>query len=93
MATSGVRRARIEIAFDREVEADRIRLEEPIWLGQRIDRFALSDGSGRELATGTTIGPRRVLAFPRVRTRRLELTLESDRAEPALYRIVLSASR
>lgn len=80
----------LELTWAEPCTFDRVRLEEPLFLGQRVRAFVLEgevDGAWRELARGTTIGARRILSFPAVRATRLRVRLEDARATPALSRI------
>ncbi|EPD95338.1 hypothetical protein HMPREF1486_02125 [Streptomyces sp. HPH0547] len=72
---------------------DRVVLGEDLRAGQRVERFtveARQDGRWRRIASGTTVGHRRILALPapvtadRVRVRVLE-----SRAEPRLRPVTL----
>ena len=98
VAGAGIRKGEVRLDFGHEVTIDRLRLEEPIWLGQRVDRFSVAgetaDGARIDLVKGTSIGPRRIVAFPPTRLKALTITIESDRSEPALHRVVaLSAAK
>ncbi len=67
-----------------------IRLEEGIALGQRIEAFtveAFVDGTWRQVAAGTTIGPRRILRFAPVTTDRLRIRITASAASPILTEV------
>lgn len=69
---------------------DRVRLEEPIALGQRVRAFRVEariGGVWREIARGSTIGARRLLRVEPVEATRLRIVIESARACPALSRV------
>ncbi|MBK7877565.1 MAG: alpha-L-fucosidase [Planctomycetes bacterium] len=74
---------------------DRVLLQEPIELGQRVRAFRVEvedAGRWREIARGTTIGHRRILAVPRTTARRLRLSIDDARATPALATFALFAT-
>lgn len=71
---------------------NRVRLEEHIPLGQRIEAFAVdtrSDGAWKEIATGTTIGPRRILRTATVKADAVRLRITASRACPTLSTLEL----
>jgi alpha-L-fucosidase len=66
---------------------DRIVLQEPIALGQRVARFRLEawiDGAWQPAAEGTTIGYKRILAVGPLTTDRVRLTVVDARGQPPL---------
>ena len=69
----------------------RLRLREPIQLGQRIDSFrveALTTAENwKEVASGTTIGPQRLVRLPEVEARALRITVSSSFACPLLREV------
>jgi alpha-L-fucosidase len=69
------------------VTFDRIVLQEPIALGQRVARFRVevwNDGAWQQWAQGTTIGYKRILAAGPVTTDRIRLTVLDARGQPPL---------
>jgi alpha-L-fucosidase len=89
-----VRAATLELALDPPVRCDRIRLEEPLALGQRVRAFAVEvraqgETAWREVARGTTVGAQRVLVFPPVEAAALRVRIEDARACPALATVRL----
>ncbi len=73
-------------------EFDRILLQEPIRLGQRIASFSLQARVGsewRNIADGTTIGYKRLLRFPLVRADALRIMIRASRGTPALSTVGL----
>ena len=87
-----VRSATLELEFERTVRCDRVRLEEPLALGQRVRAFHLEARSGgvwRPLAQGTTIGARRILTFAELELDGLRLVIDAARAAPTLSRLQL----
>lgn len=62
-------------------------VEEEIAHGQRIEEFdvmALSDGEWRRVARGTTVGHKRIVTFPTVKTSGLRIDIRSSRGEPEI---------
>lgn len=87
----GVRAAALELEFARPVRCDRVRLAEPLALGQRVQAFELEarvDGEWRRLAHGTTIGARRIVTFAPLTLEALRVSV-SARASPALATLEL----
>jgi len=73
-----VRDAHVEVDLGVPATFNRIRLSEPIELGQRVTSFsidAFENGDWRRVAEGTTIGRKRVLAIPAVSSRRISLNV------------------
>ena len=74
---------------------DRVVLAEPIALGQRIAAFeveAESNGRWSRIATGTTIGYKRILPVPATTASRVRLTIHDARATPLIAEIGLYAT-
>ena len=90
---NGVREATITMTLKKPVSLYRLCLREPIQLGQRIDKFQIealtSDGSWEEVATGTTIGPQRLLRLPEKEVQALRVTVGSSLACPLLSEVQL----
>lgn len=71
---------------------DVIKLRERIELGQRVERFAIDawvDGAWKEIAAGTTIGPRRILRIPSTSASRVRLRVLGALACPAISEMSL----
>jgi alpha-L-fucosidase len=85
---SVLRRPSFEVALDGPSTFNRLLLQEYIPLGQRVRAFrveALSpDGAWTEIATGTTIGYKRILLLPETTATRLRIPVTSARAAPIL---------
>jgi alpha-L-fucosidase len=81
-----VRSAWIEVDLGRTQSFNLVRIQEPIALGQRIEayRVEVADGSGawKTVATGTTVGRKKLDRFGPVRADRIRLLIESSRACP-----------
>ena len=59
-------------------------------LGQRVKKFSLrawKDERYETIAQQTTIGCKRILVFPVVRTRKLQLVIEESKASPMITNI------
>ncbi len=88
----GVLPAWLELDLAQEQSIDRVLVEEAIQLGQRVRAFAVEALVGKEwkrLATGTTVGARRVLAFAPIRASRIRLVFEDTRGPLAIARVAL----
>ena len=86
-ADDGARQAVLEIDLVDDVQFDRIMLQEPIRLGQRIAAFAIEARTGGEwtlIARGTTIGYKRLLQIPAVTADRVRILIEQANNVPAL---------
>jgi len=89
-ANDNVRQAVLEVDFGQPVEFDRVRLQECIQLGQRVEAFEIDarvDGKWQQIGKGETIGPRRIVRTPRVQADRLRVKLTSCLACPTLSTI------
>ena len=86
------------VNFDRPTTFDRLMLQEPIQLGQRVREFrveALVGGVWQPLEDSlygtpghlTTIGYKRLVSFPRVTATQFRVTILSAKAEPLLSHI------
>jgi alpha-L-fucosidase len=88
----GVRECALELEFPLPVRCDRIRLEEPLRLGQRVRSFVVQVKKAGEwftAAEGTTIGARRILVFEPIETEAVRVGVRSARACPALASVEL----
>ena len=94
----GVTQASLTLDLKRPTTFNRILLEEPIALGQRVRKFALEafiEGEWQPLrdqlvnGTGglTTIGHRRIICFPTVTATKVRLTILDARACPLISRV------
>ena len=82
--------ASLELDFGREVEFNTFLTQENIALGQRVKKFSLEiwGGGGWEtVARQTTIGYKRILRFPAVKTAKLKFTIEEAKACPTITNI------
>jgi alpha-L-fucosidase len=92
----GVTSAALEIDLGGVRRFNRVVVQEPIALGQRVKRFSVQvwDGSGengkgswREIASGATIGHKRILRFPAVEAARLRVSIDEALAAPLLSNV------
>ncbi len=89
------REASIEIALPAAREFDRVVLQEPIRLGQRIAAFSVQvfgDGTWQTIATGTTVGYKRALRVPLLRSDRVRLLVGASCGTPAVSEFSLYRS-
>lgn len=83
----------IELQLPRSSQVNRLLLQEYIPLGQRVKAFRVEYHDGRQWQTidvgepTTTIGYKRILRFPAVKTRRLRLTILNSRAPVCLSEV------
>lgn len=88
-ADDGVCAAKLVVNLEERTQIGCVRLEEYTPLGQRIEAFALDarvSGQWLEIATGTTIGPRRLLRFSPLTTDQVRLRITQTQACPTLRR-------
>lgn len=88
-------RAAVEIDLGRPTYFDRIMLQEPIRLGQRIAEFGVEarvEGAWVSIARGTTVGYKRLLRVPGVEADRVRITIDRALARAALSRVGLFAA-
>lgn len=88
----GISKASVEINLGNNMAINRFVVQEHIKLGQRVKSFsleALSDGKWKEIATGTTIGYKRILRFPTVIATKVRLNIREAKANPLITNIEL----
>ena len=69
---------------------DVLSLQEDIRVGQRVERWVFeveNHGEWVQVASGTTIGFKRLLRFPAVTASRVRLRILSSRLEPVISKI------
>jgi alpha-L-fucosidase len=79
-AADGVLNTSIELDFGEPTEMNAVLIQEYIPLGQRVRSFsieALRDDSFDQVATGTTVGNRRIVRFKTISTEKLRITFEA----------------
>ena len=89
-----------EYRFSEPIAFDEVWLEEPVQLGQRVTSFRVqvqegaagSDGVWREIASGTTIGARRIVRVPMTTASGLRVLVDGTLSTPALSRLSLYLS-
>jgi alpha-L-fucosidase len=85
----------LEMLLPEAIEFDRLLLQEPIRLGQRVASFsaeARMDGEWRMITAATTIGQKRILRFPAIRADGVRITFHESRGPPAISRLGLFLS-
>ena len=94
-ANDGVTTASITVSLNEAASFDRILLQEPIRFGQRVSKFSveawLNDGWS-EIAQATTIGYKRLLRVPLLRTNRVRVVIKESKDVAALSNISLYKS-
>lgn len=91
-ADEGTRQASLEIDLQESTTFDRILLQEPIRFGQRIAEFQVKawvGGKWMDLASGTTIGYKRILRVPQIKTERVQIIILDAINTPALSNLGL----
>ena len=87
-----VKTGSLTINLGDETEVNRIVLQEYIKLGQRVDSFnieALVNGKWEQQAYGGTIGYKRILKFPTVKTTKIRINILKAKACPVINNIEL----
>jgi alpha-L-fucosidase len=82
----------IELTMNGEKTFNVLRLSEHIAIGQRVEKFRLDswkNGNWVKMASGTTIGYKRLLRFDPVTAKRVRLIIESSRLNPTISEIGL----
>jgi alpha-L-fucosidase len=80
----------IEIDLGGDVEFNVLRYEEVIQLGQRVAEYkveAFSDGQWKQVASGKTIGHRKLDRIPRIKASKIRLTITKALACPVISSI------
>jgi alpha-L-fucosidase len=78
-----IRQGSVEINFEEETEINYVVMQEYIKLGQRVKAFsveAFQKGQWKEIASGTTIGYKRILKVNPVRATKLRVTILDAKA-------------
>ena len=92
----GENAAEITIALPEEKAVSRVVLKEHIPMSQRIERYAVDvkeDGGWREIASGTTVGYKRIVRFDSVRTAAVRVRITDSRVCPVLSYIGIYGER
>lgn len=82
-----VKNAEITLDFGIETELNTILLQENIALGQRVKKFSVQiwkDGKFETVSENTTIGYKRIVRFPKVKTNKIKIVIEDAKACPAI---------
>lgn len=88
---SGQPKAHLKITFPAETVVDRVELREPVRYGQRIKSFRIHSADVangyKVLATGTTVGHRRIVKIPPTKLKEIWIEITDSRAAPALSEV------
>jgi alpha-L-fucosidase len=85
-------RATLEYSFDQRKLIDVLLLQENIQIGQRIEKFcweAWLFNRWEKVAEGTTVGYKRLIRFPAVKTNCVRLFIQQSRLNPTLANVGL----
>ncbi|KAI3867846.1 hypothetical protein MKW92_021930 [Papaver armeniacum] len=77
----------IYLDFAKSISFNMIQIQEPIHMGQRVVTFhldILSQGIWQTVIKGTTVGYRRLVRFPTVKSQQLRLVIDKARADPLI---------
>ena len=88
----GATRGSLTLTLPTAVTFDRVMLQEPIALGQRVGAFeveAMTADRWTRIAAGSTIGYKRILIVPSTTTDRLRVTIHEARGCPLLAEVSL----
>jgi len=96
--TDGVKEATLEIDLGEPVLFDRVLIQEPIRLGQRISEFefeARQEKEWKTIALGTTVGYKRIVRFAPVKTDKVRLVIKKANSTPAIsnFGLFLSSAK
>lgn len=82
-----VKSAALTLDFGKATEFNRLLLQENIALGQRVKNFSVQIWNGKAFETisnNTTIGYKRILRFPAVKTTKVKIIIEDAKASPTI---------
>ena len=86
----GVDKVSLEYNFTVRKEIDVALLQENVQVGQRIEEFHLEAwiaGKWKKIAVGTTVGYKRLLRFPAVKTSCIRIIINKSRLNPTLSNV------
>lgn len=85
-----VKSASVEIDFCKTVNINCVELQEYIALGQRVKSFSVEafvNNNWIEITKGTTIGHKRLLRFPEIKTEKIRVNILDSKAAPVIANI------
>ncbi len=88
-AKDGATSATLSLDYGKTVTFNMIVLSEFIPLGQRVKKFHIEVDGGQVVASGTTIGNKRILRINPTSARRVKVVIEDSRAAPILSEVKL----
>lgn len=89
-ADDGQTKAEITIDLGKETAFNRLLIQEYIPLGQRVKQFSVDYWDGSQwltIARQTTVGYKRILCLPRVKTKKIRISIEDALACPIISEI------
>jgi alpha-L-fucosidase len=91
-APDSVTQGRVTLALPAAATFDRVVLQEPIAFGQRVSAFeveAMTAGKWMRIATGSTVGYKRIVPVPETMAEQVRITIHEARACPLVAEIGL----
>lgn len=88
----GVTTASLTIDFGKPTTSNRLLAQEYIRLGQRVKSFtveAFIENNWKEVAKGTTVGYKRIVRFPSVKSTKIRFTVTDSKACPLISNIAV----
>lgn len=82
-----VKSAELTLNLGKETELNTVLLQENIALGQRVKSFWVQiwkNGNFETVSKNTTIGYKRIVRFPKVRTNKIKIVIEDSKASPTI---------
>lgn len=82
-----VTKAALTLDFEKEIEFNRLLLQENIRLGQRVKKFSVqiwNKNNFETISQNTTIGYKRILRFPTVKTVKVRVVIDDAKAAPTI---------
>lgn len=82
-----IKSASLILDFGKIVEFNTLLLQENIALGQRVKKFSVEIWNGKEfekVSKNTTIGYKRIVRFPNVKTSKVRINIEDSKASPII---------
>ena len=86
----GVQAARITLDLGEPTLFNRLLLQEPIRLGQRVSAFTVEawvDAQWKQITDATTIGYKRILRFPSIEAEKVRISITGSKGCPALSNV------
>jgi alpha-L-fucosidase len=87
-----IKTASLEIIFKNKTSLNCIEIQEYIALGQRVKSFSIEafiDGAWKSVTSGATIGYKRLLRFPLIKTTKIKVIILESKACPVISNIAV----